>query len=63
MEERAECTLAQTLARGLVFIPGFGCTDCKCCSHLYFGEEQSGLRVKIIEAFSELGVPYQIIDI
>jgi Uri superfamily endonuclease len=63
MEERVECALAQTLAEGLISAPGFGCTDCKCRSHLYFGEEEDGLRAKIIQAFNELGVPYQVMDI
>ena len=56
---RAECTLAQTLARGLKPIHGFGCSDCKCSSHLYFGQEKNRLRGKIIEAFNQGGFAHQ----
>ena len=53
-EAGAECSLARTLAQGLKPIPGFGCTDCKCHSHLYFSEEQDKLREEIIKAFSRI---------
>ncbi len=31
-----ECTVAKGLAISLKDIPGFGCTDCVCRSHLFF---------------------------
>jgi len=33
-----ECSVAQILGKTLTGIPGFGCTDCKCSSHLFFSE-------------------------
>ena len=51
---RVECALAHALAKRLKPIPGFGCTDCKCHSHLYFSEEQDKLREEIIKAFSRI---------
>jgi len=35
-EERIECTIAQALKGQFDSIPGFGTSDCKCNSHLFF---------------------------
>ena len=35
-EERIECTIAETLSRRFKPVPGFGSSDCKCASHLFF---------------------------
>ncbi len=37
-DEDLECTIAEELAKKLKEIPGFGCTDCSCRSHLFFSE-------------------------
>ncbi|UCF12027.1 MAG: GIY-YIG nuclease family protein [Thermoplasmatales archaeon] len=34
---RKECFIAKTLKRELSSIPGFGCSDCLCKSHLFYG--------------------------
>lgn len=34
---REECKIAKNLARFLSPISGFGCSDCKCKSHLFYG--------------------------
>ncbi|MBE3136697.1 MAG: GIY-YIG nuclease family protein [Thermoplasmata archaeon] len=34
---REECRIAQFLERNFGSIPGFGCSDCSCTSHLFFG--------------------------
>lgn len=33
-----ECSIAQKIGERLSFIPRFGCTDCKCLSHLHYSE-------------------------
>ncbi len=33
-----ECAIAKKLAQFLIWIPGFGCTDCSCPTHLFFSE-------------------------
>jgi endonuclease-3 len=38
-QQALECKIAQILHRSMDQIPGFGCSDCKCCSHLLFGKE------------------------
>ena len=39
-EERIECTIAQALKCQFEAIPGFGASDCKCNSHLFFAPEE-----------------------
>jgi len=34
---REECNIAKKLDGQLFSIPGFGCTDCRCNSHLFYG--------------------------
>lgn len=34
---REECAIANTLEKTLSTIPGFGCSDCTCKSHLFYG--------------------------
>jgi Uri superfamily endonuclease len=53
-EERAECILAQTLSKEFPSIPGFGSSDCRCNSHLYFEAEKGKLEKGIIEAVKSL---------
>jgi Uri superfamily endonuclease len=37
-EKKEECNIANKFEENLEFIPKFGCSDCKCKSHLYFGD-------------------------
>lgn len=37
--KKEECDIADKLVRKLSFIPGFGCSDCSCKSHLFYGEK------------------------
>ncbi len=34
---KEECIIAKELEKQLDFIPGFGCSDCTCKSHLFYG--------------------------
>jgi Uri superfamily endonuclease len=41
-----ECSIARKIGERLLPIPGFGCTDCRCVSHLHFSEDlEEALRV------------------
>ena len=55
-EERTECILAHTLSKGFHAISGFGSSDCKCNSHLYFGDEKEKLEEGIIKALNQLAL-------
>ncbi len=38
--QREECMIAQSLESNFGNIPGFGCSDCSCKSHLYYGSSE-----------------------
>ena len=59
-EKKIECNLAQALAGEFQFIPGFGASDCRCQSHLYFADEKDKLKARIIEAVSQAGLAHEI---
>jgi sugar fermentation stimulation protein A len=44
-QEREECIIAQTLEHRLSAIPGFGCSDCSCRSHLFHGSFEDIAKV------------------
>ncbi len=47
--DRAECAVAQALSRQFDSIPGFGSSDCKCRSHLFFaGDEMKSTILAIL---------------
>lgn len=49
-EDRVECLLAQALSTEFPSISGFGSSDCKCSSHLYFEVDSSRLEEEIVKA-------------
>ncbi|MFC1966496.1 DUF123 domain-containing protein [Chloroflexota bacterium] len=53
-EHRVECAIAQALNRRFDAVPGFGSSDCKCRSHLFFAA--GGMRRGIIAIANSLGV-------
>ena len=54
---REECRIAQDLERNFTGIPGFGCSDCSCKSHLFFGSFD-----KIIQTISSLHMKMYPLD-
>jgi len=54
--ERKECSVAQTLSQKLLSIADFGCSDCKCQSHLFFCQDLKSLEVFVLNAFKSLGL-------
>lgn len=51
-DEALECTVAETLGQFSEGIPGFGCTDCACRTHLFFSE--ADLKDSIVNTCSKL---------
>jgi len=43
--QREECTIARILASRLRSIPGFGCSDCSCESHLFYGSRDTARQI------------------
>lgn len=51
---REECKIAKVLGKTLSLISGFGCSDCKCKSHLFYGSLKD-----VTNAIDKLGmIPY-----
>ena len=59
-EEKVECSLAQALAGEFQSVLGFGSSDCKCRSHLYFANEKNRLKARAIEAVEQASIAYEI---
>jgi len=55
-QERAECTIAQALSGQFDCIPGFGSSDCRCHSHLFFATEERQMQAKIMSSMERLGI-------
>ncbi len=51
-EKDLECSLADRI--GPPAVPGFGCSDCRCSSHLFFRREDP--REEMVNAMKSLGI-------
>ena len=54
--ERKECAVAGELAKNLKPIAGFGSSDCKCGSHLFYGPDFNELRRSALTCFKKCGI-------
>ena len=54
--DRVECTIAQALSRKFNSIPGFGSSDCKCRSHLFFATEEGQLESAVMSNIDQLDI-------
>jgi Uri superfamily endonuclease len=52
--KRLECQLAQGLERVFQSFSGFGSSDCRCPSHLFFSEDLPALQEKVASVFKGL---------
>ena len=52
--DRVECTIAQALSYQFDSIPGFGSSDCKCRSHLFFATDK--MKPTIMATLSSLPI-------
>ena len=55
-QDRAECAIAQALSRQFESIPGFGSSDCKCYSHLFFTTDKGQMKSKVMSNINRLGI-------
>ena len=56
---RLECVLASRIGGNLV--PGFGCTDCECSSHLFYRNKSP--LFEITEVFETLGLSALVLEL
>lgn len=50
--EKLECSIAAELAARLEKVSGFGCSDCRCSSHLFYDASEECVKNAITSAFS-----------
>ena len=53
-EQRHECAIANSFEEQLDGITGFGASDCRCRSHLFFSPDESQIKQLITEIFDRL---------
>lgn len=51
-----ECEIARKVSEHLKSIPGFGSSDCKCDSHLFYHPDLQRLVETVSRVFRELGI-------
>ena len=59
-EERIECLIAQALSHQFYSIPGFGSSDCKCRSHLFFSADENRMKSTILATLNSLPINKRI---
>ncbi len=55
-EERKECAVTAELAKNLPTIQGFGSSDCKCESHLFYNPDFHELLRHVLLSFKACGL-------
>lgn len=53
-ERKVECDMAEALMEQFQSVPGFGCHDCSCQSHLFFADNLLELQSKISQIKKDL---------
>jgi Uri superfamily endonuclease len=54
--EKQECRISRELLNILESLPGFGCSDCRCSSHLFFHDDKDALRKAVLAGFMSAGL-------
>lgn len=49
-----QCHIARVLIKNLDCIKGFGCSDCKCSSHLFFSPKKKIILKHVLTAFNNV---------
>ena len=62
-EERTECAIARGLALRLREIPGFGASDCRCPSHLFFATDEEQMRTFVLTTLNALPVKKRVVQL
>jgi len=52
---RLECFVAGSLSSSLTGIPRFGCSDCRCLTHLFYHPDRVGMENAVSETLTKFG--------
>jgi len=55
-EDRVECAIARALSAQFDSIPGFGSSDCRCSSHLFFAAKERQMKASIVMTLESLSI-------
>ena len=61
-EERIECDLAESISKDGEEIPGFGCSDCSCSSHLIYFKRKKDALASTRNAYDKIDKDYHNIS-
>ncbi len=53
-EEDLECPIARKIGERLSFVERFGCTDCRCPSHLHFSRDREEILAAVRSAHAQI---------
>jgi len=51
---KLECRIAERLSRCLASVHGFGCSDCRCKSHLFYARDRCRMETSIRETIDTI---------
>jgi Uri superfamily endonuclease len=60
-QNKVECAIAQALSRQFDCVPGFGSSDCRCKSHLFFTPNEEQFKSTIMAIIKSLGMQPRLI--
>ena len=49
-----ECPIARSIGERLLSVPRFGCSDCRCASHLHYSEKEEEMRQAVSMAHASV---------
>jgi Uri superfamily endonuclease len=61
-EEKIECSLASLILDKSLSVARFGCSDCRCGSHLFYFEEYENALKGVLSAFEDLKLSAKTLD-
>ncbi len=59
---RVECNIAKALEPQYACVSGFGCSDCRCRSHLFFTPRKEEMKAAIERALGFMGCPSKVLE-
>jgi len=53
-DKKQECLISKEFLNTLEPVPGFGCSDCRCLTHLFYHEDPDALRQAVLTVFGNV---------
>lgn len=60
LDTKVECNLAKELSLKIEYIPDFGCSDCKCNSHIFYFKKEEDAIEEVIKAYNSIACEFKI---